>query len=61
MDVWMMGPGNLKQLITEWYEVHPAFAGLEASAWYKRVMNKDPRYGTPGSSIYKFSFQYTPK
>ena len=32
MDVWMMGPGNLKQLITEWYEVHPAFAGLKASA-----------------------------
>ena len=28
-----MGPGNLKQLIIEWYKAHPAFAGSDA--WCK--------------------------
>ena len=32
-EVWFMGPGNLKQLIIEWYKAHPAFAGSDA--WCK--------------------------
>ena len=32
-EVSRLGPVNLKQLITEWYKDHPAFAGLPFSAW----------------------------
>ena len=31
--VWLMGPGNLKQLIIKWYKDHPAFAGLAVEQW----------------------------
>ena len=60
MDVWMMGPGNLKQMIIKWFECHPAFAGLEASAWCKRFTNKDPQDAARGGYIFQLSFQYTP-
>ena len=33
MEVWMMGPGNLKQLLTHWFSKHPTFAGLDPSMW----------------------------
>ena len=54
MQVWLMGPGSLKQLIITWYKSHPAFAGTEVSAWCKRLPQD-------GSIIYKFCFEYTPK
>ena len=57
MDVWLMGPGNLKQMITEWYKAHPAFAG--SVEWCKRVKNTDPQDGS-GQHCYKFCFEYTP-
>ena len=36
LDVWQKGPGNLKQLIIEWYQGDPAFTGLAPSAWCKQ-------------------------
>jgi len=57
LDVWLMGPGNLKQLITEWYQKHPAFAG--SVVWCKRLKIADPQDG-PGKFCYKFCFEYTP-
>ena len=27
-QVWLMGPNNLKQLVTKWFKNHPTFAGL---------------------------------
>ena len=57
LDVWLMGPGNLKQLITEWYQKHSAFAG--SVVWCKRLKNTDLQDG-PGKFCYKFCFEYTP-
>ena len=54
VEVWQVGPGNLKQLITKWFQGHPAFAGLEPSMWCKRVTEQS-------RCIYKFSFEYTPQ
>ena len=31
--VWMRGRGNLKQLVIEWCQHHPAYAGVAKSAW----------------------------
>ena len=57
MHVWLKGPGNLKQLITEWYKTHFAFAG--SVVWCKRLKITDPQDG-PGEKCYKFCFEYTP-
>lgn len=63
MEVWMMGPGNLKQLVTQWYSKHPTFAGLDPSMWCRRCKEPDPD-AAPGCDtnkhVYKFSFEYTP-
>ena len=53
-EVWQVGPGNLKQLITKWFQGHPVFAGLVPSVWCKRMSEE-------GRCIYKFSFEYTPR
>ena len=58
-EVWLLGPNNLRQRIIEWYKVHPAFAGLETSAWCKRLTVIDPQGGS--SYVYKFCFQHTPE
>ena len=58
-EVWLLGPNNLRQRIIEWYKVHPAFAGLETSAWCKRLTAIDPQDGS--SYVYKFCFQHTPR
>ena len=65
--MWQKGPGNLKQLITEWYQGDPAFTGLAPSAWCKRLpvvtRNKPQhRQGRGGRTPYCtcFSFEYTP-
>ena len=55
MDVWLMGPGNLKQMITEWYQAHPAFAGAGSVEWCKRVKNTDPQDGS-GQHCYCYKF-----
>ena len=53
LDVWQKGPGNLKQLIIEWYQGDPTFSGLAPSAWCKpRVIRKQ-------RTDY-FSFEYKP-
>jgi hypothetical protein len=53
LHVWRKGPGNLKQLIIEWYQGDPNFAGLAPSAWCKpRVIRKQ-------RTDY-FSFEYKP-
>ena len=58
-EVWQHGPGNLKQLLTDWFKDHPVFVGLEVSDWCKLLKDKD---ASPGSSslVSKFSFEYTP-
>ena len=61
MDVWLMGPGNLKQMITEWYEAHLACAGTGTVEWCKRVKNTDPQDGSGQHCYcYKFCFEHTP-
>ena len=64
MDVWRTGPGNLKQLIIEWYKGDPTFAGLAPDAWCKRIASNELQ-DRPGSGkkhvFYKFCFEYTPK
>ena len=40
-EVWQHGPGNLKQLITEWFKEDPAFAG-----WPLVVLVDDAREAT---------------
>ena len=58
-EVWQHGPGNLKQLVTEWYMEHPAFAGLQPTDWCKLLKDKDAQPGS-SSTVSKFSFEYTP-
>tara|TARA_B100000795_G_scaffold37568_1_gene24772 strand:+ start:104 stop:466 length:363 start_codon:yes stop_codon:yes gene_type:complete len=58
-EVWLMGPNSLRVTIIKWYKSHPAFAGLEASAWCKRLTTIDPQDGS-SVYVYKFCFQYTP-
>ena len=57
-EVWLMGPGNLKQLITKWYKDHPTFAGLDVKQWCKRLSNKEKAHG--GGYVFKFCFEHTP-
>jgi hypothetical protein len=69
LDVWQKGPGNLKQLIIEWYQGDPAFAGLAPSAWCKRrvrrrVTRNEPQHhqgrgGGKACTCY-FSFECRP-
>ena len=56
-QVWSKGPGNLKQLVIQWYRDHPVFAGLEVNAWCKQL----PDFDAPGHTVSKFCFAYTPK
>ena len=37
----MRGRGNLKQLVIEWCQHHPAYAGLAKSAWCIRLKDDD--------------------
>ena len=64
-EVWHKGPGNLRQLIVEWYKDDPTFAGLAENAWCKRVKINDPQEhpgsGTSTHHVYKFCFEYTPR
>ena len=55
MDVWLKGPGNLKQLIADWYKGHPAFVGLGPDAWIKRLKRTGPPGGKSG---YQFCFAF---
>ena len=57
-EVLKLGHQNLRQLITEWYKNHPAFAGLPYSAWCKRLKDNDPQAHSRSLS-FKFSFEYT--
>ena len=54
VEVWQVGPGNLKQLITKWFQGHPTFVGLETSVWCKRVTKQ-------ARCTYQFSFEHTPQ
>ena len=58
---WLrLGPGNhiFKQLIIQWYKGHPAFAGLAANAWCKKL--KDNGTNADGCQVISFSFQKLP-
>ena len=61
--VWRQGRGNLKQLVTEWCQHHPAYAGLEKSAWCIRLKDDNqpqPQVGQKHSTVSKFCLEYTP-
>ena len=61
--VWRQGRGNFKQLVTEWCQHHPAYAGLEQSAWCMRLKDEDqPKVGLRHRlpTVYKFCLEYTP-
>ena len=58
-EVWLMGPGNLKQLITKWYKGHPVFAGLAVDKWCKRLTNNNSTQDGEGCYVFKFCFEYT--
>ena len=60
--VWKQGPGNLKQLVIEWCQHHPAFAGLAQKAWCMRLRDDDQQ-ALPGRrqpTVDKFCLEYTP-
>ena len=54
-EVWLKGPGNLKQLITKWYKDHPAFAGLAVEQWCRRFTRDEARAGV---TVFKFCFEH---
>ena len=61
--VWRQGRGNLKQLVTEWCQHHPAYAGLAKSAWCIRLKDDDQpqlQAGQKHSTVSKFCLEYTP-
>ena len=56
-EVWLMGPGNLKQLITKWYKDHPAFAGLAVEQWCRRLSTRNEmRAGNV--TVFYFCFEH---
>ena len=55
-DVWMTGPGNFKQLLTNWYTFHPTFAGLKVNEWCVRLQEAP----SSTSVVFKFCFEHTP-
>lgn len=65
LEVWHKGPGNLRQLIIEWYKDDSTFAGLAQNAWCKRMKSNNPQEhpgsGTSSLHVYKFCFEYTPR
>jgi len=60
-EVWLMGPGNLKQLITKWYNDHPAFKCLTVNEWCKRLTSNKRDGPGQGSYTLKFCFERTHK
>ena len=60
----MRGRGNLKQLVIEWCQHHPAYAGLAKSAWCIRGLKDDdqpqPQAGQKHPTVTKFCLEYTP-
>ena len=49
----------IKQMVTNRFKDHPAFAGHSFSAWCKTLKNHDAPAGPGRRSIMKFSFEYT--
>jgi len=45
--VWKLGRGSLKQLVIEWCQHHPVFAGLAQSAWCLRLKERRSATGGP--------------
>ena len=58
--VWKQGRGNLKQLVIEWCQHHPAYAGLAQSAWCGRLKDDQPQAGRRQAMVYKFCLECTP-
>ena len=59
MEVHNLGHQKLRQMITEWYQHHPTFAGLSFSEWGKRLKD-NARMAQSRALIFKFCFEYTP-
>ena len=59
MEVLKLGHQNLRQMITEWYKLDPAFAGLAYSAWGKRLKDNTPD-AHARSLLFKFCLEHTP-
>ena len=54
-------PDKLKHLITEWFHVHPAYAGLSFYEWCKQLKDRSDPLARPRSSAVHFPFEYTPR
>ena len=52
LDVSHKGPGNLRQLIIEWYMDDPTIVGLAQNAWCKRVKSNVPQEHPGASGTY---------
>ena len=65
VEVRDLSSETLRQLITEWYKDHPAYADQPFYAWCKKLKDKnaprsDPRQGGRNrSQHFKFPFQLT--
>ena len=62
--VWKRGRGNLMQLVIEWCQHQPIYAGLAQNQWCTRMKEDDrpnlPAYGIRNSVVYRFCLVYTP-
>ena len=54
-------PEKLKHLITEWFQVHPAYAGLSFYEWCKQLKDRSDPLARPRSSAVHFPFEHTPR
>ena len=53
-------PDHVKQLITNQYKDHPAFAGHPFNAWCKMLKDNDAPASGVRKNVMKFSLEYTP-
>ena len=51
---------HVKQLVTNHFKDHPAFAGHDFHAWTKMLKDYDAPAGAGRKSVTKFSLEYTP-
>ena len=62
--VWKRGRGNLMQLVIEWCQHQPIYAGLAQNQWCTRMKEDDrpnlPACGIRNSVVYRFCLVYTP-
>ena len=51
-------PDKFKHLITEWFQTHPAYAGLSFYEWCKQLKDRSDPLARPRSSAVHFPFEH---